>query len=69
MSADYQNIELCTYCMFSSHEYERSYQLICCHPRHHIITYANMLDKDRTRYKICNKCCSLSFLSLAPAQL
>jgi ATP-dependent DNA helicase PIF1 len=59
-------MELCTYCMLSPPEYDRIHQLICCHPRHHIVTYADMLDEDGERHKSCNECRSLGFPSSAP---
>jgi hypothetical protein len=68
MLVDHQNMELCTYCMLSPPEYNRSHQLICCYPRHHIVMYADMLDEDGKRHEICNECRGLGFPSSAPVQ-
>jgi hypothetical protein len=68
MLVNHQNMELCTYCMLSPPEYNRSHQLICCYPRHHIVMYADMLDEDGKRYEICNECRGLGFPSSAPVQ-
>jgi hypothetical protein len=65
MSVVHPDIELCTYCMLSPPEYNRDHQLICCHPRHHIVKYADMLDEEGKRNEICNECCELGFLSFA----
>jgi hypothetical protein len=68
MLVDHQNMEICTYCMLSPPEYNRSHQLICCHPRHHIVMYPDMLDEDGKRHEICTECRSLGFPSSAPVQ-
>jgi hypothetical protein len=65
MSVVHPDIELCTYCMLSPPEYDHDYQLVCCHPRHHIVTHADMLDEEGKRHEICNECRELGFLSSA----
>ena len=54
---------ICNYCELEPPEYNRDHQLICCQPRHHIVTYADLLDEDRQRHLICQECRGLSYPS------
>jgi hypothetical protein len=54
---------ICNYCKLKPPKYNRDHQLICCHPRHHIVSYADLLDKDRQRHLICPERRGLGYLS------